>query len=229
MRKDHRPYVAALIALLSSSIAHAIPVTWEATGTIDSTFSNGGDSLPFTAAVGDAFTYRFTFEDATADSYFNPADTTVGLYRAMLSATVTVNGIEFAVPLLQVNSAIVAEDKSTGDRFDASATDDTIGNSLGYGAGMFLRTNFDSTVLTSDAIPAAPPDPLAFNVRMFSFQHLIAFDEESFQYIGSSIQGTVDGLRAVSPTSVPEPGTFGLPGLGIAGAGLARRRRRSKR
>ena len=36
----------------------------------------------------------------------------------------------------------------------------------------------------------------------------------------------LDGLQAVSPTAVPEPGTFGLVGLAMVGLGLLRRARR---
>jgi hypothetical protein len=232
MKSRQLRHAAGTIALLlASGLAHAVPITWEASGALTNVQNFGGTYLPFAATVGDAFTFRFTFEDTTPDTSLYAS---VAAYHALVSARVTVAGVSFELPVIDPKSTITVQNDQgvldPRDRFTVAADAGTNGNGLGaYLANIYMLTpplGEPSSALTSQNLPLSPPDPSLFAYRSFSLQYLDSVvDTEEYYYRGSWIEGRVDSFSEVQSVSVPEPSSFGLFAIALSGFALLRRRR----
>ncbi len=168
----------ALPWLLLSSYANAAVVTWHVTGAVTFVTNSASGLLPFSnVVVGDPFVLEYTFDTATPNSG-NPADNTEGDYRALTSATLTIDGVTTHPPIID-GVFIVRDNYSSGNDFvDQYNLKTNFGGFAPTGVateaiGMDL-TNLSPTpanVVLSNALPVAPPNPALFNQNGNSFDY----------------------------------------------------------
>jgi PEP-CTERM motif len=225
--------LAFLGVVLMGGGAQATPVTWQASGVVTDTWSGGGYFLPFAVSVGDSFTYTFTFDDATPDTYILPGSTYFGKYEPLLGASISVGGSTFDIPFAATGRAGISvqndyPDSDPRDQWTVYAYE-LAGSSIGsFVSQMTMWTVTASNVLTSDALPGAPPDPLEFAYNNFTLQYLESqyFDDDgNLVQTGSYFNGKVSSIVAASAAPVPEPSTFALFGVALGLMGMVSRRR----
>jgi PEP-CTERM motif-containing protein len=83
----------------------------------------------------------------------------------------------------------------------------------------FVLIDFDGTMLDSDALPLVPPSLVPAEIADLE----ILFVNTAGVFV-ASIVGDLTSFELGS-TSVPEPVSFSLLGVGLAGLGWARRRK----
>ncbi len=222
--------------LLSGLPAQAVPVTFDFTGT--GFVCNYASDASCASRYDGAFTGSITV-DVLADGPSGPDSYTNGTTMAY-----DYNGWAQADFLIQWGS----ESFNPGAVPSQISSDNYVQlfNDWGYADFIAIRENysgFDGTTefqsiaqftrqtgdlswLTDLSLPSGlglAPGPSAFNQILFN-NSTRTTGEFSAVYAGYS--GTVDISSFVRrTTSVPEPGTLGLLGLGLAGVGFCRRRR----
>lgn len=211
----------AFMALAAASVtgAQAAPITFAYEGTVN--IASGGAA--FDAFLGQTAKFEFTFEPTTATDDF-PGDTTDGAYQNAITAiSVTVGGYSATGSggLIRVYD----EHFSNGDEYLINAfvgLGEIAGADIGglalSGVDLILSEMAGGSAITSDALLLVQPDPADFSLDTF---FLTFFD-------GVSEFGTIEVLGLTSSsTAVAEPGTLAVFGLGLAGLGYARRRRKA--
>jgi hypothetical protein len=191
---------AALLGLIYTATAQAIPITFSFTGGV--TNDPFGVSSPGAPISGD-----YTFESTAVDA-IPAADT--GSYTSIgpgFGFNATVDGMPFSVS----GSLNVSVVNSLVDQYLVTATDGTLTLEL------FFQDN-TGTALTSDALPLTPPLLTAFAIRDF---RLFGPDAEFTGSVDTLVCST--GCNGGGGT-VPEPGTLWLLGASLA-ALLVRQRR----
>ena len=208
----------ALLATLATGPAEATLVTMTGGGTLDSVDA----SVSGTFSLGDAFSFSFTYDDASPDNL--PANTTFGNYNAnpLTSLSATIGGYSVSwtagvstinIPVNSVMDVIIGPGGFTGAA--VAGLTPQFGNIAlfdGDGAG---------GVLATDALPSAP------------FTDISAFSSSSNFRLRfgptfniNEIQGQISFLGAPPTAGVPEPTTLALFGAALFGVVSVRRRRR---
>ena len=244
---SHRLLAGICFALLPLT-ATAIPVTYEFTGQV-STF--GYDTPPDGSVLdpfipfGSQFSGSFTYENETPAYYEAPG--VLQYQGAITGATISfgsggslgifnfVNQPYAAYTSQSSNITFINDLEFNGnppyDQFNLTAA---MGNAPGDPANMYRHLSFSTSDYSAQAIPPGQRllDPLPVDAFLANF-HQLSFGYQVFDEAGNQIDAQSIGSQritlALAPTSVPEPGTLPLMGVGIAGMFLAMRRRRSAR
>ena len=213
MTRTKSTYLALLAVLLSPVVAQADLVTWEFSGLI-------GDTDRLGVNIADAFSVQVNFDtdasllttrtggrfDPGARYEYDPSGMSFVVNLPGLIDEVFTPGAGLNVLWLRDNS---------GDR--AAGGEPTQVDGLSFvleGAGFLVQAGiFRGSILDIFDGPGLPstPDPRLVDLEISSF------------FISTS-DGAASG-RISSVTSVPEPGTLALLGIGLLGMGLSRRKK----
>lgn len=220
--------LCGMLALAAAGMVQAAPVTYYFGGQLSWVDPN----LSPTLAIGDGFSGSFTYESTTAD-YF-PGDPNHGMYVPGPAFAVTVNGLPFSIVGGGSGSVAVRNDYFGGyDQFIVGSGDSTTTgpNINGYAPSVFSLILQDNTssAFSSDALPASELDLALFGTSNFALS-FFNFDPLPLFPI-ADIAGPLSYLSLTDPnaiTSIPEPGSLALLGLGLASLGYTARRNRSR-
>lgn len=233
----------ALFLLAGSALA--VPITVEYEGTF-------GSATPL-GAVGSTYTLSMTFDDETLPASSFPS---FARYPSLFTdVTFTSDNATFTNPnetsVTIEDNRLGQEANGDGISTDRISMLMLFPDQLGYSG---LRLNLLMEDIHDRFGNIFPPpsgldttDPIGIaTADLTQFQRVFVGSERSTSYLGISglFAGStfntaprvfndpnvtsIDSIRIVSddPTQIPEPGTFALFGIGLAGIGLAGRRRR---
>lgn len=208
-----------LAAVLTSAPALSVPVTWEVNGVVTGAFL-GYNAMPFPVAVGDAYSFQFTFDDSAPDLI--PANPNFGVYQALLASSVTVGSQTLQLPLNPnpgFSTIAVLDDSFGNEQFSFTHQTTESADPGGFFVNFSLYTSGTAPMapFNSDALPTTPPDPADFAGTSFA---LNAFAPDFFL---DSFVGNISSIKVVA-TAVPEPSSLGLAGIGFIALWLVRRR-----
>jgi hypothetical protein len=236
--------MAGICAVLLPLTAAAVPVTYEFSGRI----TMGGGSTPpegemFVPIIpfGAAFTGSFTYETETPATYDLPGY--LAYDNPIVGATISFGaGGEFGVfnfvnrpssPTATQSSSIsfINDLEYNGNPpYDQFGMYARLDGAPGDSPNMYRFLSFGTGDYTAQQIPVGQTllDPLPVEAFLAGF-HQLGFGYSLYDDAGQWIDGADVGSQQITltrvSTSVPEPGTLALFGLGIAGVFLAQRRR----
>jgi hypothetical protein len=191
--------------IFAAAAAEAALVTYQFTGTV--TFSSVAGVSP-----GDAIAGFYTFDNAVADAFEEPppipdgSGPHVGIYPQTTPAGFQIGG--FSV-LTTFDSTGFGAIYTLNDRFGI----DNYGVNVGSIFSLTLQDT-SQTLLSSDDLPASPPDPSQAS-------------STQFYYDRGAIIGVLETIVVGPPNvfDVPAPAAVGLLLAGLAAVGLTGRRR----
>lgn len=212
--KNH--YLAAtfgILTLLWIAPSYSTPITFSFSGTVTSYFydPSTGDTFGGSVGIGTTFTGFYTFESTSTDS--SPADSQYGGYHSVLlpyGMEATIGGN--TVSGLSSDMLIDVQNFPGGDSYTAVALD------LGFQSLGIHLSGGSSSVFDNDSLPLSPPNIADFAEAQFSY-----VVTDPFGPVILSVIGTLTELTLVS--TIPEPTSLALMGLGLIGLGFARRKK----
>lgn len=230
MQKDIFYKFLLILAFIFASSAHAVPVTYNFTGTIESTDA-GTPALDSIFTVGGSVFGSYTYESTTPDIDVNPNG---GNYSgALLNYEINLGGIQFSinpdptVPAFITNGIGIAnnfpfEDPTVNlDQYSVQAEllEPLLGETVFGGL-----TGIDSTgtAFDSDLLLPFSPELSAFDTLLFGLYRSVEDPVfgPSFEPI---VNASLNTLTRV-PTSVPEPNSLFILLIGLFSLGLFSKR-----
>jgi len=218
-----RAFFASL--LLSAALpASAIPVTWEASGTLDYVSDTAG-LLPFTVNAGDAWTLTMRL-----DTELLPYETdgsTFSQFRGFDGGQLTVGSNVLDLPSSSFLTYVNIGNDATSHFFGVGFQSNNLPQPGSYVVSMNLQ-GLGAGPLAIDSIPFEPPSLNDYS--SFAYFNLIRFgdlNQAGTSYTSGSIgDNNIESLiKVASPSaSVPEPGTVALLSMSFAALALFRRR-----
>jgi hypothetical protein len=230
-----RRTLAASALLLMIGAANATPVTYDFSGTIDTSKITGIPGLVVFPAgldpnpVGHTLSGSVTFETDTPD--LTPANPDRGnYYYAVLQFSVLLDGVSFTydplmTPFPQLGAVYVYQNSSTTPPIhdfiavDAPVAATELLDPLNEASELLLlHLTYDLDEITSDLMP---PDLTAYSDWVFYLTISAPLQEDgSVNYVQLSAPVA---LARRSGVSVAEPASFALMTLGLAAIGFRRR------
>ncbi|MCF6337770.1 MAG: PEP-CTERM sorting domain-containing protein [Gammaproteobacteria bacterium] len=210
-------YLAAtfgLLTLLWTAPSYSVPITFSFSGTVTNYFYDPGTGDAFGGSVGagTTFTGFYTFESTSPD--WSAADPEYGGYHSVLlpyGMIATIGGN--TVSGLGSDMLIDVWNTPGGDSYTALALD------YGFQSLGIQLSGGSSSVFDNDSLLLSPPDIADFAEARFGY-----VVTDPFGPVVLSVIGTLTELTLVS--TIPEPASLALMGLGLAGLGFARRKKR---
>lgn len=208
MQRQFLAVIAFAFALADAAPAQATPITFGFTGLVTQV---PADDPAGGVTVGSAISGQYTFDSAAVDGIANPAQAS---YLSSgpgfgLSVQIGANTYEVSGSLyVNVSNGVLAVDQY------GVLADDFTALSISL-----LLEDWSAAVFGSDALPTIVPSLGSFVMRDF---HLVDSSAGDVQ-----IDGTIETLTCLQGcgggSSIPEPGTLTLAGVGLLAAALRRR------
>ncbi len=235
-----RRFILALILATFAATANAVSITIQFTGVVTgSRIVEGPDEglpMPGAPVSGSLIQGQYSYESTTPDSAVGCESCgSIGFYDAITDATWSIGELEYQ---LGDNSGIHIENGSgsgtnTRDLYGIDLVR-PVGPTIGeYDELMvFDFTIFDfeggpdPDMLSDDSLPAGAPDmSLATDALGIGPEGLFKIITQ-YQSSSTGIRAQILGhLTSIETVRLVEPGTLGLFCIGLAGMGLARRRK----
>jgi len=241
MRSKFLPAIVCAAFLPMSALA--TPFTYEFTGIVGGSIwdDSAPEALKPLIPYGTAFTGTFTYESETPVSF---QDTGVLQYRGAITAATFSFGAGGSAGVWNFTGGLTSPTATTSSNvlflndleFNGNPPYDqfNIGSSVANlpvdPANVYRSWGFAASGFDTGIIPAGQTllDPLPIDSLLSGFNSLIfaysQYDANGELLYGSSVIASDLTMRQVN-TSVPEPGTWSLLVVGLAGIWLAGRRR----
>jgi len=241
MRTKHLP--AIICAAILPLSAYATSFKYEFTGVTDNSVwdDNTPPELTPLIPIGTGFTGFFTYESDTPPSF---QDTSVLQYRGAITAATFSFGVDGSLGVWNFVGGLTSPTSTTSSNFlflndlefngnppyDQFNVGSSLGNLPGDPANVYRSWGFNASGFDTSILPAGQTlqDPLPVDSLLGAFHGLnfgyVQYDANGAYVYGSSVGASNLTMRQVD-ISVPEPGTWSLLGVGLAGIWLATRRR----
>jgi len=207
---EARSRMISILAILGVSFlsaqAHAVEVTWEASGTIDQS-NNSYGIVPIQVAVGDQFTVTYSFDTSAVGGCGVQTCT----YAGIENLTITDGSQHYSIAMPSVAFTTIEADAPHTNSYATTyavyeSTAPVPAGQAGTQEGADLDFSISSPtplgLFASAALPTSPPSPSDFPDPVFSYS-IGQFNAAGTEIAGGVFSGSVTSLSAVpEPTSV---------------------------
>lgn len=186
--------IPAMSIFTNSNSARAERITFEVTGRVTSITSN----LASRFSAGDLMTMTYTFESETPDN--RPSNPDIGVYFAIVDLTIRVGSYTATAPAGRIvvqNNQFFGDAYSVSDEFGGSFTvsGPSLNGLVPRSVAMAMQSLGDSTVLSDDTLPLAPPSFDLTLVNSNSWQ--LAFEPDI-----AAVSGRFDSISVANSTRI---------------------------